>query len=42
MFLRCFNFFKKNSFIKQKVEQSQNKECKKATKVFQECMSSIQ
>ena len=26
---RCFEFFKKNSFIKESVKQSKNKECKK-------------
>ena len=28
-FQRCFEFFKKNSFIKKSVKQSKNKECKK-------------
>ena len=44
-FQRCFDFFKKKSFIKKSVEQSKNKECKKgyhkkksATKVFQVCI----
>ena len=42
-FQRCFDFFKKNSFIKKSAEQSQNKECKKSylEKVSYQSFSSI-
>ena len=40
MLSEMFWFYQKNSFIKKSVEQSKSK-CKKATKVFQACLSLI-